>query len=124
MAEAHGKGELLVKTQEVGGMIRITFTDDGPGISEDNLKRLFDPFFTTKEVGNGTGLGLSICYGLVEQHGGRLWARSKPGEGAAFVVELPIISEDRPVAERTDLIRLKSVHAEMDEAKGNVLQPY
>jgi len=93
MVEAHGKGRLVVKTQKVGNMIQATFADNGPGISEENLKRIFDPFFTTKEVGKGTGLGLSICYGIVEAHGGRIYARSKLGEGATFVVEIPIISE-------------------------------
>jgi len=88
----------------VGEMIRIAFTDDGPGISEDNLKRIFDPFFTTKEVGKGTGLGLSICYGILEEHGGYMYAKSKPGEGATFVVELPIVSGDQPVAEQAGSI--------------------
>jgi len=74
-------------------MIQATFADDGPGISEDNLKRIFDPFFTTKEVGKGTGLGLSICYGIVEAHGGRIYARSKLGQGATVVVEIPIVAE-------------------------------
>ncbi len=93
MVEAHGKGRLVVKTQKVGDMVQISFADDGPGILEENMKRIFDPFFTTKEVGKGTGLGLSICYGLVEAHGGRIYARSKLGEGATFVVEIPIVSE-------------------------------
>ncbi len=99
MTEAHSRGKLSVKTQKVGEMIQITFADDGPGISEENLKRVFDPFFTTKDVGKGTGLGLSICYGIVEEHGGRLYARSNPGEGATFVVEIPIVSEVQPIAE-------------------------
>lgn len=93
MAEAHAKGKFSVRTQKVGEMIQITFTDDGPGIAEENLKRIFDPFFTTKEVGKGTGLGLSICYGLVEGHGGHIYARSKYGEGATFVVDIPIVSD-------------------------------
>lgn len=93
MVGAHGKGRLVVKTQKVGDMIQISFADDGPGIPEENMKRIFDPFFTTKEVGKGTGLGLSICYGLVEAHGGRIYARSKLGEGATFVVEIPIVAE-------------------------------
>ena len=104
MTEAHSKGKLRVETQRVGEMIRIAFTDDGPGISEDNLKRIFDPFFTTKDVGKGTGLGLSICYGIVEEHGGHMYARSKPGKGATFVVELPIASDDQPVAEQAGSI--------------------
>jgi two-component system NtrC family sensor kinase len=99
MLEAHGKGRLVVKTQKVRNLIQITFADDGPGISEENIKRIFDPFFTTKEVGKGTGLGLSICYGLVEAHGGRIYVRSKPQQGATFVVEIPIVSENELVAE-------------------------
>jgi two-component system NtrC family sensor kinase len=99
MIEAHGKGRLVVKTRKAGNMIQISFADDGPGISEENLKRIFDPFFTTKEVGKGTGLGLSICYGLVEAHGGRIYVRSKLRQGATFVVEIPIVSENELVAE-------------------------
>ena len=68
--------------------------DDGPGIEEENLKRLCDPFFTTKDVGKGTGLGLSICFGIVEQHGGRLYAKSKPGEETTFTVEIPVVSPE------------------------------
>ena len=93
MMEAHGRGRLVVKTLRVGDMIRVSFADNGPGIPEENMKRVFDPFFTTKEVGKGTGLGLSICYGLVEAHGGRIYAMSKPGQGATFVVEIPIVAE-------------------------------
>ena len=95
MIGAHGKGRLLIKTEKAGDIIRACFTDDGPGISEENLDKVFDPFFTTREVGNGTGLGLSICHGIVTQHNGRIYARSKPGEGATFVVELPIVSSAR-----------------------------
>jgi PAS domain S-box-containing protein len=93
MAEANGRGKLAVKTQKDDNLIRISFTDNGPGIAEGNLKRVFDPFFTTKEVGKGTGLGLSICYGLVEAHGGRIYARSRAGQGTSFIVEIPIVSE-------------------------------
>ena len=99
MLETHGKSRLLIKTQRLGKMVQITFADNGPGISEENLKRIFDPFFTTKEVGKGTGLGLSICYGLVEAHGGRIYARSKLGQGATVVVEMPIVSQNQLVAE-------------------------
>jgi two-component system NtrC family sensor kinase len=84
-------------------MVQITFADNGPGISEENLKRIFDPFFTTKEVGKGTGLGLSICYGIVEPHGGRIYARSKLGQGATVVVEMPIVSQNQLVAEAASL---------------------
>jgi PAS domain S-box-containing protein len=93
MTDAHGRGKLTVRSSRTDGLIQIGFTDDGPGISEENMKRIFDPFFTTKEVGKGTGLVLSICYGIVEAHGGRLYARSKLGEGTTFFVEIPIVAE-------------------------------
>ena len=90
MQEAHQRGKLIIKTERSDGVIRITFTDDGPGISQENLKHIFDPFFTTKEVGKGTGLGLSICHGIVTEHGGKIYARSKEGMGASFIIQLPI----------------------------------
>jgi len=89
MLEANKKGTLTISTRKIDGIIRISFTDDGPGIAKENLNRIFNPFFTTKEVGKGTGLGLSICHGIVNAHDGKIYARSKPGSGATFVVELP-----------------------------------
>jgi len=91
-AEAMGeKGTLTISTRAVpvAGRVEVSFTDTGPGISGGNLGRLFEPFFTTKEAGHGTGLGLSISHGIVERHGGKLSARSHPGEGATFTVSLP-----------------------------------
>jgi PAS domain S-box-containing protein len=90
MLEARGKGKLVITTERVNGVIKVTFTDDGPGIAKENMKRIFAPFFTTKEVGKGTGLGLSICHGIVSGHGGRIYAESELGQGATFVVELPL----------------------------------
>ena len=90
MIEAHGSGNLTITTEKVGDVVRASFADDGPGIPKENLGHLFDPFFTTKEVGKGTGLGLSICHGIITEHGGRMYAESVLGEGATFVVELPI----------------------------------
>ena len=93
MQEAHHKGKLVVTTEKLDGTTRISFADDGPGISKENLKHIFDPFFTTKEVGKGTGLGLSICHGIVTEHGGQIYATSEKGQGATFVVELPLVNE-------------------------------
>ena len=91
MIIAHGKGNLSVKTERINDTIRISFKDDGPGISRENLDKLFDPFFTTREVGQGTGLGLSVSYGIITLHGGKIYAESRLGEGATFFVELPIV---------------------------------
>jgi PAS domain S-box-containing protein len=93
MTKAHHKGNLLVKTGQINGNIRASITDNGAGISRENLDKIFNPFFTTKEVGKGTGLGLSICHGIITQHDGRIYARSEPGKGATFVIELPIAAE-------------------------------
>jgi len=90
MVDAHGRGKLTIVTECVGDMVRASITDDGPGISRENMHKLFTPFFTTKEVGKGTGLGLAICHGIVTEHGGRIYAESKPGSRTTFVVELPV----------------------------------
>lgn len=73
-----------------GDTIWLTLHDNGPGIAPGHLSHVFDPFFTTKPVGKGTGLGLSISYGIIEQHGGKLYARNHPDGGAEFVIELPL----------------------------------
>jgi len=102
MTESHGKGKLTIKTKVVNNMIHITFTDNGPGIPDENLERIFDPFFTTKEVGKGTGLGLSICFGLIQGHNGRLYATNNPEGGATFIIEVPVIMEMSSAIDNTN----------------------
>jgi signal transduction histidine kinase len=92
--ETKREGKLTIQTQEVGDYIRVSFTDNGPGIPAEHLDKLFDPFFTTRGERGGTGLGLSICHGIVVEHGGRIYARSELGQGATFIVELPVITEE------------------------------
>jgi len=75
-------------------MVEVAFTDTGPGIPPGLEPRIFDPFFTTKEVGKGTGLGLSITYGIIKEHGGTISVVSPPGEGATFLIQLPVASAD------------------------------
>lgn len=70
---------------------RIVFKNNGPPISEAIQHKLFNPFFTTKPVGKGTGLGMSISYQIVtEKHGGTLRCHSSPGNGVAFIIDIPI----------------------------------
>jgi len=91
--EAMGKnGKLTLKTSKSPkeDKLNIEISDTGPGIPEDVLPHIFDPFFTTKEEGKGTGLGLSMVYGIVENHGGKIMAKSKPGQGTTFIIEFPI----------------------------------
>ena len=93
MSQQGGAGVLAVRSERIGEKtIRVTFSDTGPGIPPQVLERIFDPFFTTKDVGMGTGLGLSVSHGIIQEHGGRIWAESEPGGGATFVIELPVIS--------------------------------
>ena len=68
----------------------IRFCDTGPGIPAELEQRIFDPFFTTKEVGTGTGLGLSITYGIIKEHQGTITVENHPGEGATFLIQLPL----------------------------------
>ncbi len=70
-------------------LILLAVIDDGPGISEDQQRRIFAPFYTTKDPGQGTGLGLAICERILESHSGEIRVHSRPGEGAMFSIILP-----------------------------------
>jgi two-component system NtrC family sensor kinase len=87
-AMPHG-GELEIETGMMDSTIVVDISDTGMGIPEENLKRIFDPFFTTKEVGKGTGLGLAVTYGIIQEHGGRIFVDSDLGKGTHFRLKLP-----------------------------------
>ncbi len=82
-------GVMTIKTLRDRGSVVILFSDTGPGIKEPH--RVFDPFYTTKPVGKGTGLGLSICYGIVQEHSGKILCYNGQTGGAVFRVELPAV---------------------------------
>lgn len=88
-----GKGTVkLWFDTEMSGFIRLHVQDNGPGIAPENLNRIFKKGFTTK--GNrGNGLGLNLCKNIIEAHGGRISVSSPPGEGAHFILELPVKTE-------------------------------
>jgi len=76
----------------------LSVTDKGEGIPPELLDRVFDRFYQTESVATGrktgTGLGLSICRGIIEAHGGRIWAESVVGEGSRFSFSLPISNKE------------------------------
>ena len=92
-----GKGNLIMTTSTLqdGRFLEIAITDNGCGISPENIRRLFDPFFTTKEVGHGTGLGLAITAGIIERHQGSIEVKSKVKEGATFTIKLPVETKEK-----------------------------
>ena len=99
LLEGRGRGHVWIRTrhiiegvaQKVRDRIVLEVADDGPGIPPEIASRVFDPFFTSKPSGVGTGLGLSIVYGIVHQHGGDVAFDNRPGGGARFIVDLPVI---------------------------------
>jgi two-component system NtrC family sensor kinase len=92
-----GKGVLTIRTgfnPDDRGEVLVEVVDTGMGIPSHDLPKIFDPFFTTKQPGHGTGLGLSICYGIVQEHRGRITVESQVGRGATFRVFLPVSGDD------------------------------
>jgi signal transduction histidine kinase len=83
-------GIIKIKTWQDENYIFIKISDNGVGISKENMGRIFDPGFTTKGVGVGTGLGLSICYNIIKKHKGEIHVESVEGKGTSFTIKLPI----------------------------------
>jgi len=73
-----------------GNGVEIHIKDNGTGIPQHVMDKIFNPFFTTKPVGQGTGLGLSLSYDIIKAHGGEIKVETKDGEGAEFIIMLPI----------------------------------
>jgi signal transduction histidine kinase len=83
-------GKIAVAVTESGSMVRFSVSDTGPGIERDQLDHLFDRYWRADRAGYpGRGLGLAISRGIVEVHGGRIWAESRVGQGSTFHVEFP-----------------------------------
>ena len=104
LLENKSNGKLIITSEvlyEMDGaadnhpVLKIMFTDNGLGISEDLLDDIFDPFFTTKEPGEGTGLGLSVSFMIVEGLGGKIEAGcNKEGRGTTMTVSIPLYDEE------------------------------
>lgn len=96
MKKANDKGTLTIKTESLDGYIRISISDNGPGMSSEIKAKLFQPFFTTKDPGEGTGLGLSLSYGIIQEHGGTIKVKSVEGQGTHFIIKLPVTLVELP----------------------------
>jgi PAS domain S-box-containing protein len=90
IADIRRKGKITLTTVVIADYVRISISDNGPGISPANMIKIFDPFFTTKSESGGSGLGLSVCHGIITEHGGNIYAESTLGKGTTFIIELPI----------------------------------
>src|SRR3989339_865306 len=92
-----GKGTITVSTKNItengGDFIEIEFRDTGSGITDKNLVKIFEPFFTPKPVGKGPGLGLAVSYGIIQEHGGNIFVKTKLGKGTSFFIKLPANKE-------------------------------
>jgi two-component system, NtrC family, sensor kinase len=82
-------GTLKVATSKNDTMVVVDIQDSGIGISPENIRKIYDPFFTTKSTGKGTGLGLAVTYGIIQDHGGRIFVDSIPSQGTHFTLKLP-----------------------------------
>ena len=85
--------ELNVSVRPSGSRLAVVaVSDTGPGVPVDVASRLFQPFVTTKK--QGMGVGLSISRNIIEAHGGRIWAETRPGGGAVFRFSVPMASDE------------------------------
>jgi two-component system sensor histidine kinase KdpD len=88
--------EVAIRATRSDGEVRVEVVDRGPGLPPTALGRVFERFYRAEGIGprpRGTGLGLAVAKGLVEAHGGRIWAENRPGGGAMFVFTLPVVEE-------------------------------
>lgn len=92
----NGVGTLTIRANLLSDeTIKLVFKDTGGGIKPEHLSRMFEVFFTTKPPGEGSGLGLNICRRIVERHGGTITVDNRPGQGAAFIVTLPVSAAEK-----------------------------
>lgn len=93
MATSPRRRKLTVSTEQAADRIIVSIRDNGPGIPEEIIDELFDPFFTTKDNHSGMGLGLNISRDIITEHGGEIRVWSKPGLGATFIIDLPVVTD-------------------------------
>ncbi len=88
--------KIVIKCEKKGRVVAFRVENTGPEIPAELIEKIFAPFFTTKKASEGTGLGLSLCRQIITGQGGRIWAETPPGGGAAFIIELPAAKGPAP----------------------------
>jgi len=91
-------GTLKVSIERLGDEWQISFADTGTGMTPQQTEKIFEPF--QSNFAGGTGLGLAVVYQIVQAHEGRIWARSKPGQGTTFILRLRSLDAGRPTSAR------------------------
>ena len=89
-------GTLTAAVESLGDDWQVSFIDTGTGMTPQQVEKIFEPFQSNFE--GGTGLGLAIVYQIVQAHEGKVWARSKPGQGTTFVLRLRRLDAERPAS--------------------------
>ena len=84
-------GTLTIETRADADSVWLAVQDTGFGMSDEIKEKIYTPFFTTKDVDQGTGLGLAVVHGIVTSHGGSIRVESRPGKGARFEIQLPVV---------------------------------
>ena len=96
------EGEVQVRVTATRAEVIVRVVDQGPGLPADQLERVFEAFYRHSREGGGAGLGLAIARGFAEANGARLWAESRPGQGATFALALPAVSVPAEVSAGAD----------------------
>jgi signal transduction histidine kinase len=88
-----GAENIWIELRQTNEQVSVAVADDGPGVPADVVHRIFDPFFTTRVEGDGTGLGLHLSRRIARECGGELRYEPRPGGGARFVMEIPVMKQ-------------------------------
>lgn len=104
-------GTLTIGIEAFGSDWQVTFADSGPGMSQEMVEKVFEPFQSQFE--GGTGLGLAIVYQIVQAHEGKVWVRSKPGQGCTFVLRLRRAAEQEMAVEGAAELERKPPRSEL-----------
>lgn len=120
-ALAEAGGVLTVSSCQQDNFVLLEFSDNGPGAQDP--ERVFDPFYTTRPVGQGAGLGLSACYGIIQEHKGRIICQNRPQGGATFRIELPPASTSASVSVFSGPMKEPSESPLAEESADTVFSP-